>query len=122
MVQTRYIELGAVAPAGVLLCGAPGVGKTLLAKAIAGEAGVPFFSTSGSDFTNMFVGVGAARVRDMFERARQDAPCILFIDEFDGIGMARSNESNGSDDSVQTINQLLTEMDGFDDNVGVPPC
>jgi cell division protease FtsH len=119
--QSLYLELGAKAPSGVLLCGPPGMGKTLLAKAIAGEAGVPFFTTSGSDFSNMFVGVGASRVRDMFERARQNAPCILFIDEFDGVGMARSANSASSEQSVQTVNQLLTEMDGFEENTGTSP-
>ena len=110
--------MGARSPAGVLLVGAPGTGKTLLAKAMAGEAGVPFFASSGTEFTQMFVGVGASRVRDMFTRARKNAPCILFIDEFDGIGQARSSTGAGDDESVHTINQLLTEMDGFDDNTG----
>lgn len=117
--QERFLKLGARSPAGVLLVGPPGTGKTLLAKAIAGEAGVPFFSSSGTDFTEMYVGVGASRVRDMFERARKNAPCILFIDEFDGIGQARSSTDAGNDESVHTINQLLTELDGFDDNTGV---
>lgn len=117
-VQDTYLDLGARAPAGVLLCGPPGLGKTLLAKAIAGEAGVPFFNSSGADFSNMFVGVGAARVRDMFERARNNAPCVLFIDEFDGVGQARSAASSANEENVQTINQLLTEMDGFEDNTG----
>lgn len=121
--QETYLDLGARAPAGVLLCGPPGLGKTLLAKAIAGEAGVPFFNSSGADFSNMFVGVGAARVRDMFERARNNAPCVLFIDEFDGVGQARSAASSANEENVQTINQLLTEMDGFEDNTGAPgPC
>lgn len=121
--QDTYLDLGARAPAGVLLCGPPGLGKTLLAKAIAGEAGVPFFNSSGADFSNMFVGVGAARVRDMFERARNNAPCVLFIDEFDGVGQARSAASSANEENVQTINQLLTEMDGFEDNTGAhhPP-
>ncbi|BDA40994.1 ATP-dependent zinc metalloprotease FTSH, chloroplastic [Coccomyxa sp. Obi] len=115
----RFIELGARSPAGVLLVGAPGTGKTLLAKAIAGEAGVPFFSAAGTEFMEVFVGVGASRVRDMFQKARKAAPCILFIDEFDGIGQQRSSTAMGNDESVQTINQLLTEMDGFEDNSGV---
>jgi len=116
----RFIDLGARSPAGVLLVGPPGTGKTLLAKAIAGEAGVPFFSASGTEFMEMFVGVGASRVRDMFEKARKNAPCILFIDEFDGLGKQRSyGGAAGNDESVHTINQLLTEMDGFEDNTGV---
>jgi len=117
----RFLDLGARSPAGVLLVGPPGTGKTLLAKAIAGEAGVPFFSASGTEFMEMFVGVGASRVRDMFEKARKNSPCILFIDEFDGLGKQRSfgGEMGGSDESVHTINQLLTEMDGFEDNTGV---
>ncbi|GAB4815168.1 hypothetical protein N2152v2_002214 [Parachlorella kessleri] len=115
----RFLSLGARSPAGVLLVGPPGTGKTLLAKAIAGEAGVPFFSVAGTEFMEMFVGVGAARVRDMFQQARKNAPCILFIDEFDGLGKARSYGGMGSDESVHTINQLLTEMDGFEDNTGV---
>eukprot|EP00210_Caulerpa_lentillifera_P005084 g4856.t1 len=113
----RFGEMGARSPAGILLVGPPGTGKTLLARAIAGEARVPFFSTAGTEFTEMYVGVGAARVRDMFQRTREAAPCILFIDEFDSIGQRRS--SDGSDESVHTINQLLTEMDGFEDNSGV---
>jgi SpoVK/Ycf46/Vps4 family AAA+-type ATPase len=118
-VQERYIKLGAHAPAGVLLCGPPGTGKTLLAKAIAGEAQVPFYNTAGSEFANMFAGVGAGRVRDMFDTARANAPCLLFIDEFDGIGGART--ASGDEQGVQTINQLLTEMDGFEDNEGALP-
>lgn len=109
--------MGAKSPAGLLLVGPPGTGKTLLAKAIAGESGVPFFSTAGTEFSEMYVGVGASRVRDMFQKTRDAAPCILFIDEFDGIGQKRS--SDGGDESVHTINQLLTEMDGFEDNSGV---
>ncbi|KAK9821723.1 hypothetical protein WJX81_004862 [Elliptochloris bilobata] len=115
----RFLNLGARSPAGILLVGPPGTGKTLLAKAIAGEANVPFFSAAGTEFMEVFVGVGAARVRDMFQKARKRAPCILFIDEFDGIGQQRSYSAMGNDESVQTINQLLTEMDGFDDNTGV---
>lgn len=95
------------------------MGKTLLAKAIAGQAGVPFYNSTGADLQGMFVGVGAARVRDMFERARKNAPCVLFIDEFDGVGQARSAASSASEENVQTINQLLTELDGFEDNTGV---
>ncbi|CAD7697731.1 unnamed protein product [Ostreobium quekettii] len=114
----RFTELGARSPAGILLVGPPGTGKTLLAKAIAGQAEVPFFSTAGTEFMEMYVGVGAARVRDMFQKARKAAPCILFIDEFDGVGKQRS-QSAGNDESVHTINQLLTEMDGFEDNTGV---
>jgi len=116
----RFLELGARSPAGVLMVGPPGTGKTLLAKAIAGEAGVPFFSASGTEFMEMFVGVGASRVRDMFEKARKNAPCILFVDEFDGLGKKRSyGGMGGNDESVHTVNQLLTEMDGFEDNTGV---
>lgn len=115
----RFLRLGARSPAGVLLVGPPGTGKTLLAKAIAGEAGVPFFSIAGTEFMEMFVGVGASRVRDMFQQARENAPCILFIDEFDGLGKARQYGGAGNDESVHTINQLLAEMDGFEDNTGV---
>jgi len=115
----RFLKLGARSPAGVLLVGPPGTGKTLLAKAIAGEAGVPFFSIAGTEFMEMFVGVGASRVRDMFQQARKNAPCILFIDEFDGLGKARQYGGAGNDESVHTINQLLAEMDGFEDNTGV---
>lgn len=117
----KYTKLGAVIPKGVLLVGPPGTGKTLLAKAIAGEAGVPFFSISGSEFIELFVGVGAARVRDLFQQAKQKAPCIVFIDELDALGKARSsNTSFGSnDEQEQTLNQLLTEMDGFEGNTGV---
>lgn len=112
----RYGKLGGRMPKGVLLVGPPGTGKTLLAKAVAGEAKVPFFSISGSEFVEMFVGVGAARVRDLFEQARKNAPCIIFIDELDALGKARSagGFSGGNDEKEQTLNQLLTEMDGFD--------
>ncbi|KAL0023671.1 hypothetical protein WJX77_011852 [Trebouxia sp. C0004] len=115
----KFTDLGARSPAGVLLVGPPGTGKTLLAKAIAGEAGVPFYTAAGTEFMEMFVGIGASRVRDMFQRARANAPCILFIDEFDGLGKQRSFSAMGNDESVHTINQLLTEMDGFEDNTGV---
>jgi len=118
---TRIQRLGGHMPKGILLTGAPGTGKTLLARAVSGEAGVPFFSISGSEFIEMFVGVGAARVRDMFEQARQKAPCIIFIDELDAIGGARGvgPVMGGHDEREQTLNQLLTEMDGFDPSVGV---
>jgi cell division protease FtsH len=114
-------RLGARVPKGVLLVGPPGTGKTLLARAVAGEAGVPFFSISGSEFVEMFVGVGAARVRDLFEQARQHAPCIVFIDELDALGRARGAYpgSGGHDEKEQTLNQLLTELDGFDPTIGV---
>lgn len=116
----RYRRLGGHIPKGVLIVGAPGTGKTLLAKAVAGEAGVPFFSISGSDFVEMFVGVGAARVRDLFEQAEQHAPCIIFIDELDALGKARGmSVIGGHDEREQTLNQLLVEMDGFDSNKGV---
>jgi cell division protease FtsH len=118
----KYTRLGAKIPKGVLLVGPPGTGKTLLAKAVAGEAGVPFFSMSGSEFVEMFVGVGASRVRDLFEKAKRQAPCIIFIDELDAIGKSRGNGMNpngGNDEREQTLNQLLTEMDGFDGNNGV---
>ena len=116
----KYQALGGRIPKGVLLVGPPGTGKTLLAKAIAGEAGVPFFSLSGSDFVEMFVGVGAARVRDMFQQAVQRAPCIIFIDELDALGKSRSaNSVGGHDEREQTLNALLVEMDGFDANAGV---
>ncbi|MBF2001573.1 MAG: ATP-dependent zinc metalloprotease FtsH [Synechococcales cyanobacterium C42_A2020_086] len=117
----KYTKLGAVIPKGVLLVGPPGTGKTLLAKAIAGEAGVPFFSISGSEFIELFVGVGAARVRDLFQQAKQKAPCIVFIDELDALGKARSssNALGSNDEQEQTLNQLLTEMDGFEGNTGV---
>jgi len=116
----KYIEVGAKIPRGCLLIGSPGTGKTLLARAIAGEAGVPFFSISGSDFVEMFVGVGASRVRDMFEQAKKSAPCIVFIDEIDAVGRHRgSGYGGGNDEREQTLNQMLVEMDGFSDNEGV---
>ncbi len=116
----KYQVLGGRIPKGILLVGPPGTGKTLLAKAIAGEAGVPFFSLSGSDFVEMFVGVGAARVRDMFQQAEAKAPCIIFIDELDALGKTRgSSVVGGHDEREQTLNALLVEMDGFDTNSGV---
>ncbi len=116
----KYQRLGGRIPKGVLLVGPPGTGKTLLAKAIAGEAGVPFFSLSGSDFVEMFVGVGAARVRDMFQQAETKAPCIIFIDELDALGKTRGTSIvGGHDEREQTLNALLVEMDGFDSNAGV---
>jgi len=117
----KYTELGGKIPKGALLVGPPGTGKTLLAKAVAGEANVPFFSLSGSDFVEMFVGVGASRVRDLFQQAKQKAPCIIFIDEIDAIGRARGRNPNfgSNDERENTLNQLLTEMDGFDTNTGV---
>jgi cell division protease FtsH len=117
----KYTALGGKIPKGVLLVGPPGTGKTLLAKAVAGEANVPFFSMSGSDFVEMFVGVGASRVRDLFKQAKQKAPCIIFIDEIDAIGRARGKNANfgANDERENTLNQLLTEMDGFATNSGV---
>lgn len=116
----RYLEVGARIPKGVLLVGPPGTGKTLLAKAVAGEAGVPFFSISGSDFVEMFVGVGASRVRDLFEQAKKNAPCIIFIDEIDAVGRQRgAGLGGGHDEREQTLNQLLVEMDGFGVNEGI---
>lgn len=117
----RYTELGGKIPKGALLVGPPGTGKTLLAKAVAGEADVPFFSMSGSDFVEMFVGVGASRVRDLFQKAKEKAPCIIFIDEIDAVGRARSarTQMGGNDERENTLNQLLTEMDGFGTNSGV---
>lgn len=116
----KYIELGARIPKGILLVGPPGTGKTLLAKAVAGEAGVPFFSISGSDFVEMFVGVGASRVRDLFETAKKNAPCIVFVDEIDAVGRQRgAGLGGGHDEREQTLNQLLVEMDGFSTNEGI---
>jgi cell division protease FtsH len=116
----RFTALGAKIPKGVLLVGPPGTGKTLLAKAVAGEAGVPFFSISGSEFVEMFVGVGASRVRDLFEQAKSQAPCIVFIDEIDAVGRQRgAGMGGGNDEREQTLNQLLTEMDGFEGNTGI---
>ena len=118
--QPRYSRLGARIPKGILLVGPPGTGKTLVAKAVAGEANVPFFSISGSEFVEMFVGVGAARVRDLFEQARKSAPCIIFIDELDALGKARgAGAFGGNDEKEQTLNQLLAELDGFDTREGV---
>ena len=116
----KYTKFGAKLPKGILLVGSPGTGKTLLAKAVAGEAGVPFFSISGSDFVEMFVGVGAGRVRDMFRTAKQNAPCLVFIDEIDAVGRQRgAGLGGGNDEREQTLNQLLVEMDGFEDNSGI---
>ena len=116
----RFTELGARIPKGVLMVGPPGTGKTYLAKAVAGEAGVPFFSISGSDFVEMFVGVGASRVRDLFEQAKKNAPSIVFIDEIDAVGRQRGTGlGGGHDEREQTLNQLLVEMDGFGVNYGV---
>ena len=116
----RYQALGAKIPKGVLLYGPPGTGKTLLARAVAGEAGVPFFTISGSDFVEMFVGVGASRVRDLFDQAKQNSPCIIFVDEIDAVGRQRgAGLGGGHDEREQTLNQLLVEMDGFDPRAGV---
>ena len=115
----KYVQIGAKLPNGALLVGPPGTGKTLLARAVAGEAKVPFFSLSGSDFVEMFVGVGASRVRDLFKTAQQNAPCIIFIDEIDAIGKTRDTRYGGNDEREQTLNQLLSEMDGFDASKGV---
>jgi cell division protease FtsH len=118
----KYQRLGGHLPKGVLLVGPPGTGKTLLARAVAGEAAVPFFTLSGSEFVEMFVGVGASRVRDLFEQAKEKAPCIVFIDELDAIGKSRAGATGfvgGHDEREQTLNQLLAEMDGFDSSKGV---
>ena len=115
----KYTKIGAKLPKGALLVGPPGTGKTLLAKAVAGEAHVPFFSLSGSEFVEMFVGVGASRVRDLFEEAKKNAPCIIFIDEIDAIGKTRDSHYGGNDEREQTLNQLLAEMDGFDTSKGL---
>ena len=116
---SKYQEIGASMPKGVLLVGPPGTGKTMLAKAVAGEANVPFFSMSGSEFVEMFVGMGASKVRDLFKQAKEKAPCIVFIDEIDAIGKKRDGQIGGNDEREQTLNQLLTEMDGFEGNTGV---
>lgn len=116
---TKYRDIGAKMPKGILLVGPPGTGKTMLAKAVAGESEVPFFSISGSEFVEMFVGMGAAKVRDLFKQAKEKAPCIVFIDEIDAIGKKRGGALGGNDEREQTLNQLLTEMDGFEDNAGV---
>lgn len=115
----RYKKIGASMPKGILLVGPPGTGKTMLAKAVAGEANVPFFSMSGSEFVEMFVGMGASKVRDLFQQAKEKAPCIVFIDEIDAIGKKRDGQLGGNDEREQTLNQLLTEMDGFEGNTGV---
>ncbi|MCR9266959.1 MAG: ATP-dependent metallopeptidase FtsH/Yme1/Tma family protein, partial [Alphaproteobacteria bacterium] len=117
---SKFQRLGGKIPKGALLVGPPGTGKTLLARAVAGEANVPFFSISGSDFVEMFVGVGASRVRDMFEQAKKNAPCIIFIDEIDAVGRSRgAGIGGGNDEREQTLNQLLVEMDGFESNEGI---
>ena len=116
---SKYKHIGAHMPKGVLLVGPPGTGKTMLAKAVAGESNVPFFSMSGSEFVEMFVGMGASKVRDLFSQAKEKAPCIVFIDEIDAIGKKRDGQLGGNDEREQTLNQLLTEMDGFEDNTGV---
>ena len=120
IIRVNIRQIGAKLPKGALLVGPPGTGKTLLAKAVAGEANVPFFSLSGSEFVEMFVGVGASRVRDLFEEAKKNAPCIVFIDEIDAIGKSRdSRYGGGNDEREQTLNQLLAEMDGFDTSKGL---
>merc|ERR1719487_1175211 len=121
---TKYSKLGAKIPKGVIMEGPPGTGKTLLARAVAGEAGVPFVSAAASEFVEMFVGVGASRVRDLFNQAKKNAPCIIFIDEIDAIGRQRAGGGGGmggggNDEREQTLNQILTEMDGFQGNTGV---
>ena len=116
---SKYQEIGASMPKGILLVGPPGTGKTMLAKAVAGEANVPFFSMSGSEFVEMFVGMGASKVRDLFSQAKEKAPCIVFIDEIDAIGKKRDGQLSSNDEREQTLNQLLTEMDGFQENIGV---
>ncbi len=116
---SKYKDIGASMPKGILLVGPPGTGKTMLAKAVAGEANVPFFSISGSEFVEMFVGMGASKVRDLFRQAKEKAPCIVFIDEIDAIGKKRDGQMGGNDEREQTLNQLLTEMDGFEGNTGV---
>ena len=115
----KYAAIGARCPRGALLVGPPGTGKTLLAKAVAGEAKVPFFSISGSEFVEMFVGRGAAKVRDLFKQAKEKAPCIVFIDEIDTIGKRRDTGLTTNDEREQTLNQLLAEMDGFDNHKGI---
>ena len=116
----KFHDLGARTPKGVLLLGSPGTGKTLMAKAVAGEANVPFFSISGSEFVEMFVGVGASRVRSLFQKAKKNSPCIVFIDEIDAVGRRRGAGLGGShDEREQTLNQILVEMDGFDQNVNI---
>ena len=116
----KFQSLGGKIPKGVLLVGPPGTGKTLIARAVAGEANVPFFTISGSDFVEMFVGVGASRVRDMFEQGKKNAPCIIFVDEIDAVGRHRgAGLGGGNDEREQTLNQLLVEMDGFETNEGV---
>ena len=115
----KYREIGASMPKGILLVGPPGTVKTMLAKAVAGESNVPFFSMSGSEFVEMFVGMGASKVRDLFKQAKEKAPCIVFIDEIDAIGKKRDGQIGGNDEREQTLNQLLTEMDGFEENTGV---
>lgn len=116
---SKFTSIGASMPKGILLVGPPGTGKTMLAKAVAGESNVPFFSISGSEFVEMFVGMGASKVRDLFKQAKEKAPCIVFIDEIDAIGKKRDGQFGGNDEREQTLNQLLTEMDGFEENTGV---